>query len=424
MTLDLARIGSSLRVRNYRLYFSGQLISVAGTWMQTLALAFLVLHLSPSGTALGLATAARFLPLLVFGPVGGVVADRFDKRRLLYLTQTLSALLAGLFAVLIATGVIRMWMVLVLSLALGCVTVFDNPTRQSMIAELVPRSEVSNAVTLNSVSINIARVLGAAVGGVVVAALGFATCFGLNALSFIAVLVTLAMMRLAEMYPAARAGREKGQLRAGLRYARSTPEIFIALIMIAVIGMLAWEFQVTLPLLAGTFHGGAGTYGLMASVMGAGAVVGGLITAYRGTPRRARGLAVAAIGWGVAILAAAAAPDLGLELVVLLFVGYGSISFNSLAKTVLQLASVPAMRGRVMALWALAWGGTTPIGGPLVGWIAEEFGARWSLVAGGLPTVLIALVAWPALRRIDQRTAAEPADYRSTHDREDREPVR
>ena len=395
---------SSLTVRNYRLYFFGQLVSVAGTWMQTVAQSFLVLSLTSSGTALGLATAARFLPMFVFGPIGGLVADRMNKRRVLYLTQTLSGLLAALFAVLTASGVIEMWMVYLLALALGAVNVFDNPARQSFIAEMVRPEDLSNAVTLNSVSLNVARVFGAALGGVLVAALGLAACFALNAVSFVAVLVSLAMMRSADLYPSRRIAKERGQVRAGFRYVRRTPELMVPLVMIAVIGTLAWEFQVTLPLLArDTFHRGAGTYGLMASVMGGGAVIGGLIAASRQNPR-ARALSVAAIGWGVAISAAALAPTLPLELAALAFVGYGSITFNSMAKTTLQLAAVPIMRGRVMALWALAWLGSTPIGGPIVGWVGQTFGARWSLLVGGLPTVLIGFMAWPALTRID-RTA-------------------
>jgi MFS family permease len=403
----LGRIVTSLTERNYRLFFTGQLISVAGTWMQTVALAFLVLHLTKSGTALGLATAARYLPIFLFAPLGGLVADRLDKRRVLYVTQTLSGLLAGVFAILIATHAIEMWMVYVLGLGLGAVTVFDVPARQSFIAEMVPREKLSNAVTLNSVSLNVARVIGAALGGVFVALLGLASCFALNALSFAAVLITLAMMRRAHLYPAPRLVKERGQVREGLRYARTTPELLVPLIMIAVIGTLAWEFQVTLPLLAvDTFHKGAGTYGLMASVMAGGAIVGGVVSAPRVRPR-ARALSLAAIGWGITILAAALAPNLTLELVALIFVGYGSITFNSMAKTALQLASIPVMRGRVMALWALAWGGTTLIGGPLVGWVAQEAGARWSLVVGGLPTLLIGLAAWPALQRIDLRAASK-----------------
>ena len=397
---------ASLSHRNYRLFFFGQLVSQAGTWMQTVSQSFLVLGLTHSGTQLGLTTAARFLPVLLFGQVGGLFADRADKRRVLYVTQASAGLLAAAFAVLTGTQEMRLWTVYVLALALGFVNVFDNPARQSFISELVPPDDLPNAVTLNSVSMNIARVFGAALGGLVAAVLGLALCFGLNAVSFAAVLASLAAMRAAGLFPARRVTREPGQIMQGLRYVRGTPELLIPLVMIAVIGALAWEFPVSLPLMASkVFGGGAAAYGVMASVMGAGAVAGGLVAAGRGRPR-ASALCLSAIGWGIAILLAAVAPTMPLELAALVFVGYGSITFNSMAKTVLQLAAKPTMRGRVMALWGLAWLGSTPIGGSIVGWIGQDAGARWSLVVGGLPTLLCGLLALPALTRIDRHRAA------------------
>jgi MFS family permease len=402
------QIAASLHQRNYRLFFFGQLISVAGTWMQTVAQSFLVLDLTHSGTALGLVTAVRFLPVLLFGPLGGLFADRMNKQHVLRITQTASGLLAGVFAVLIATNSIHMWIVYLLAAALGCVNVFDNPARQSFISEMVSKKDLANAVVLNSVSINIARVFGAAAGGGIAAAVGLAWCFALNGVSFGAVVVSLLLMRSSELFPARRVAREPRQVRQGLAYVRSTPELFIPLLMIAVIGTLAWEFPVSLPLMArNVFHGGAAAYGVMGSVMGVGAVVGGLVSASRPRPRT-RALCLAAIGWGIAILAAAAAPNFPLELGALLFVGYGSITFNSLAKTTLQLAATPTMRGRVMALWGLAWLGSTPIGGPIIGWVGQNVGARWALVVGGLPTVIIGLVALPALNRVDRRDANAP----------------
>ena len=402
------QIAASLHQRNYRLFFFGQLISVIGTWMQTVAQSFLVLGLTHSGTQLGLVTAARFLPVFLFGPLGGLIADRMDKQRVLRVTQALSGLLAGVFAVLIATHSIEMWQVYVLALMLGGVNVFDNPARQSFISEMVSTKDLANAVTLNSVSVNMARVFGAAVGGVIAAAVGLAWCFALNGVSFGAVVISLLLMRSSELFPARRVTREPRQVREGLAYVRSSPELLIPLIMIAVIGTLAWEFPVSLPLMArDVFHGGAGAYGVMGSVMGVGAVAGGLVSASRPRPRT-RSLCLAAIGWGIAILAASAAPNLPVELIALVFVGYGSITFNSLAKTTLQLAATPTMRGRVMALWGLAWLGSTPIGGPIVGWVAQTAGARWGLVIGGLPTVVIGILALPALNRIDARRAEEP----------------
>ncbi len=251
---------------------------------------------------------------------------------------------------------------------------------------------------------NIARIVGAAVGGAVAAALGLAACFGLNALSFVAVLVSLMVMSGAQIARPVRAPRERGQLRAGFRYVRTTPELLLPLVMIAIIGTLAWEFQVSLPLVANeTFHGGAGLYGAMTATMGIGAVIGGLVSASR--PRVGmRTLGIAAIGWGIAITAAGLAPTLPIEFAVLACVGYGSITFNSYAKTALQVAASPEMRGRVMALWGLAWLGSTPIGGPVIGWIGEAFGGRWTLLAGGIPTLVVGLAALPTLSRLDRRS--------------------
>ncbi len=400
---------SSLSSRNYRLFFWGQLVSICGTWMQTVAQSFLVLQLTNSGTDLGLATAARFVPIFLFGPWGGVVADRLDKRRVLYVTQFLSALLALAFGLLVGAHAIQMWMVYLLALALGLVNVFDNPARQSFISELVPRKLVPNAVTLNSVTVNLARVFGAAAGGGIAAVLGLALCFDVNAASFAAVLISLGLMQADQMVPGEREAREPGQIRAGLTYVRSEPELLVPLLMVAIVGAMAWEFPISLPLVArGAFHGGVGMYGAMTAVMGAGAVVGGLITASRGRVPR-RGLAIAAVGWGVALTAAALAPTLAVEYAALLFVGYGSISFNSLAKTALQLSASPAMRGRVMALWLVAWGGSTPVGGPIVGWVGQELGARWSLIVGGVPTVIVGIAAYPILARIDHKRAQRRA---------------
>lgn len=391
------RAFSSLAVRNYRLFFLGQLVSMSGTWMQTVAQSILVLQLTSSGTILGLTIGARFAPLFLFGPWGGVIADRMNKRRVLFVTQALSGLLALAFGLLTYAGLMRIWMVFVLATALGLVGVFDIPARQALIPELVPTDQVRNAVTLNSVSANMARILGAAVGGGIAAVLGLSLCFDLNAASFLAVIITLALMTTSAIRTLPSRPREKGELRAGLAYVRSRRELVLPLTLVAVVGTLAWEFQVSLPLIAtGTFHGGADVYGTMTAVMGAGAVVGGLVSASR-VARRPTGLAIAAIGWGAAITAAALAPTRLLEYVALVFVGYGSITFNSLAKTTLQLAAAPHMRGRVMALWGLAWQGSTPIGGPIVGLVGAELGPRFGLLVGGVPTILVGLLVLPAL---------------------------
>jgi MFS family permease len=424
LVATLARYGRtafvSLGSRNYRLFFAGQLISVMGTWMQTIAQSFLVLQLTHSGTALGLTVAARFLPIFLFGPWGGVIADRFDRRRTMYLTQSASAVLAAAFAVLVGAHVVQLFMVYLLALGLGFVNVFDNPTRQSLISDLVPREQLSNAVLLNSITINAARIFGAAVGGAIAASLGLALCFALNALSFGAVVVTLVAMTSAEIARPPRAPRAPRQVRDGLRYVGRTPQLLLPLLMVAIVGALAWEFQVSLPLVASaTFHGGAGLYGGMTAVMGAGAVAGGLVSASRqhiGT----RALGISAAGWGLAIIAAALAPTLPLEFAALVFVGYGSITFNACAKITMQLGSRPDMRGRVMALWALAWVGSTPIGGPIVGWVGEQFGARWSLLVGGVPTLIIGLALYPMLSRLDRLDRPDRSNRLDRHCSQDR----
>ena len=399
-TRRITAASASLRLRNYRLYFIGQSISVAGSFMQTLAISFLALRLTGSGTALGVAAGVRLLPFVLLGPFGGLIADRYDKRRLLYITQTASALGALAFAALDWSGAMTYPLLLGLSLFLGCLTVFDNPARQSLISELVTRETLANAVILNSVSINVARILGSVIGGALVALVGIPWCFVLNAVSFGAVLVSLALMHTSELTPATRAPRGSGQVRAGFHYAVHTPELAIPLLMLTVTGILAYEFPISLPLLAvGAFHGNAATYGVMAAVMAVGAVVGGLIAASRSTPRNSSTLAITAIGWGAAITIAGLAPNLPIALIALAFVGYGSITFNSTAKTTLQLAARPEMRGRVMALWALAWGGSTVIGGPLVGWAASQFGSRSGLLIGGIPTVILGAVLLLIMRR-------------------------
>jgi len=400
-------MASSLRHRNYRLFFFGQMLSMMGTWTESVAQSFLVLDLTRSGTQLGLTLAVRFLPMLLFGSLGGVFADRRDKYKILYRTQALAGSVSAVFAILIATGEIRMWIVYLLALSLGFVNVFDNPARQSFISEMVPPEDLPNAVTLNSVAMNMARVFGAAMGGGIVALLGVALCFGVNAISFGAVIISLALMNKSALYPGKRASKAKGQVMQGLRYVRATPELLIPLVMIAIIGMLAWEFQVSLPLMATqVLGGGAESYGLMASLMGVGAVFGGLVSASRSRPR-ARSLCVASLGWGLAIVAASLMPNMTTELVVMLFVGYGSVTFNSYAKTVLQLAARPEMRGRVMALWAIAWLGSTPVGGPIIGWIGQDLGARWALGLGGVAALACGLLAYPALARIDRRALVQ-----------------
>ncbi|WP_423183520.1 MFS transporter [Arthrobacter sp. NyZ413] len=399
----LLAAGSSLRVRNYRLYTVGQSVSVAGNFMQTLAIAFLTLHLTGSGSALGLAVGIRLLPYLVAGPISGVIADRHDKRRMLLFTQTACALCSAVFGVLALTGWMTYPLLLGLSFLLGCLTVFDNPARQSIISELVEDADLSNAIILSSVLINLARVLGSAVGGALVAIIGIPACFFCNAASFGSVIVSLVMMRPSEMFRSERAPRAPGQVREGVRYALTTRDLAITLLMIIVTGTLAWEFPTTLPLLAtDAFAGNAATYSALVTAMSVGSIVGGLVAAGRRAASTPFTLSLTAAAWGSTMILAALAPTIVPALVALALVGFASIAFNSGAKANLQLTARADMRGRVMALWAMCWGGSTVIGAPLMGWIAQEFGSRWGLLAGGIPTLILGLALLPLLRREDR----------------------
>jgi MFS family permease len=406
----------SLGVRNYRLYFAGQVVSVSGTWMQQVAQAWLVLRITNSGVALGTVTALQFLPVLLGGAWGGVIADRFDKRRVLFGTQATAGLLALVLGLLTLSGDIQLWMVYVLAAALGCVNAVDNPSRQAFVHELVGRADLPNAVSLNSVLMNLARVIGPALAAVLIVTVGIAPCFLINAASYLAVIVGLALMRREELLGTGTVARAKGQLRAGLHYAWSTPELRNPLLLMVVIGTLAYEFQVTLPLMAKfTFHGGAGAYGLMTSCMAAGAVVGGLAVASRERPT-SKSLTRAALAFGLLILGVAAAPSLTVAVALLVLMGAASIAFIAMSNSTLQLRSDPAMRGRVMALFAVAFLGSTPIGAPVVGAVAQAWGPRAAIAIGGAAALAAALVtAGRPLRAIVSRAEANTAGEQDDH---------
>jgi MFS family permease len=402
----------SLRVRNYRLYFTSQIVSVSGTWMQTVAQAWLVLRLAPAsqqGVDLGLVTALQFLPMLLFGTYGGLVADRVDKRRLLYGTQSSAGVLALVLGLLTATGAVRLWEVFLLATLLGFVNMVDNPARQSFVLEMVGRDDLPNAVSLNSVVMNSARVIGPAIGGALIATVGLAACFDVNAVSYLAVIVGLSLMDRHALHRSAPVPRSRGQLRQGLRYVWRTPGLRQPLLLVAVVGTLAYNFQVVLALLAKvTFHGGAGTYSALTSLMGGGAVLGGLVVAWRSRPDIHR-LTAVGMGFGVLILGVALSPSLALALVVIVPMGALSIAFIATANATLQLRADPSMRGRVMALYAIAFLGTTPIGSPLVGWISQVSNPRVALVVGGLATVVAAATTRVVHQRGHARRTAVPA---------------
>jgi MFS family permease len=352
---------------NYRRYFAGQSISLAGTWMQMIAQSWLVLELTGSGTTLGFVIALQTLPTLLLGPYAGVVADRLDKRRLMIGLQTTMGVLALALGILTITGAVELWHVYALAFLLGLTNCFENPARQSFVLEMVGPDDLRNAVSLNSVLVNVARAIGPAIAGIVIATGGIGVCFLVNAGSFAAVVASLARMDTSALRPSVPAPRAPGQLRAGLAYVRRTPELVVPLAMMTLVGCLAYEFQVVLPIVASqTFAGDARSYGFLVAAMGAGAVVGGLWVAARG--RTGLGaLTGASAVFGLSMLGAALAPTLAVALVAMAFVGATSVAFLSMSNSTLQLVAAPQMRGRVMALWAVAFLGSTPIGGPIAG---------------------------------------------------------
>ncbi|HXA41618.1 MAG TPA: MFS transporter [Candidatus Solibacter sp.] len=393
----------ALAVRNYRFFFFGQIVSISGTWMQSVAQAWLVLKLSNNGALLGIVIALQTLPVLLFGAWGGVIADRFDKRKILVCTQVAAALLAVLLGVLTLTGVVTVWMVGAVAFGLGMVNVIDIPTRQAFVSEMVGREHMINAITLNGVIMNSGRLVGPAIAGVLIATVGIAPCFLINAASYGAVIAGLLWIRGRELFRAKPVPRAPGQLVEGIRYVWRTPELRTPLLMMALVGTFAYEFTVTLPIFTKfTFHQGAEVFGLMTSFMAGGSVLGGLVTAARAKPT-ARRLGIACAVFGVLILMTAAAPTLPLALLLLLGTGAASIFFAAMCNTTIQLTASSAMRGRVMALYAVAFMGSTPIGGPVVGFIGQQWGGRAALAVGGLSALLAAAFGWRSLNRQSRR---------------------
>ena len=405
-----ARTFKSLAVRNYRLYFIGQGISISGTWMQSVAQGLLVLELTGSGTQLGLVTALRSIPVLAFGAMGGVIADRYPKRKILYASQTMAGLLGLTLGILVATGEVQMWMVDILAVLLGFVSVVDNPTRQSLILELVGPDQIRNAVSLNSTEVNLARVIGPTLAGILVSTVGLAACFIVDGLSYFAVIVMLMRMREDEMFLGQTVTRTRGQLREGFAYAWANLPVRKTLIMMAIIGTFTYEFNVILPIFAEfTFESGPSAYAAMTAAMGLGAVVGGLSVA--GRVRTSQwSIVISAALFGCSVLLTALAPTLYVAVGLLLVVGYFSISFTTMGNSTIQLATDPTMRGRVMALWTVSFLGTTPIGGPIIGAIGEHIGARWGLLVGGVAALIAAAYGARGIQRVtstDEVTTVE-----------------
>jgi MFS family permease len=400
---------AALAVPNYRRYYGGQAISLIGTWMQMTAQSWLVLTLTHSSTAVGLVIALQTLPVLLFTPYGGVIADRGDKRRIMVVLQSAMGVQALILGLLTVTGSVRVWEIGVLALLLGVNNAFENPARQAFVLEMVGPEHLRNAVSLNSVLVNVARTVGPAVAGILIATVGEGVCFLVHAGSFVAVVASLVTMDLTALDPSPPAPHARGQLREGFAYVRRTPELAVPLLMMAAVGCLTYEFQVTLPVMASRgLHAGATGFGFMTAAMGTGAVVGGLALAARGKTGLLP-LVIAAWSFGIAVALAALAPSLAFELAALALAGAASISFMATGNSTLQLGAEPSMRGRVMSLWFVAFQGSTPIGGPIIGWVMGVLGARAGLGIGAVTCIVVGIAGLAALRRLPKRPSAARA---------------
>ncbi|MGW2931437.1 MFS transporter [Streptomyces sp. NPDC055722] len=391
---------SSLRVRNYRLFFLGQVVSNTGTWMQRIAQDWLVLSLTGSSAAVGVTTALQFLPMLLFGLYGGVLVDRLPKRPALLVTQSAMGATGIVLAFLTLSGDVRVWHVYLAAFAVGLATVVDNPARQSFVSEMVGPRQLQNAVSLNSANFQSARLVGPAVAGVLITGVGTGWAFLFNGLSFLAPIVGLLLMRARELHTVERAPRGKGQLREGLRYVAGRPELLWPIVLVGFIGTFGFNFPVWLSAYAGhVFHAGAGAYSLFNTLMALGSLTGALLAARRGAARL-RVLIAAAAVFGVLEIVAAGAPSLWLFALLMVPIGIFGLTVNVTANTTVQMGTDPAMRGRVMALFMMVFMGGTPLGAPLVGWITDTWGPRVGFALGGAVSAAAAVTIGLVLARV------------------------
>jgi MFS family permease len=382
------------------LYIAGQAVSTAGTWMQLVAAPWLVLELTGSGVALGVDTALLFLPILLFGAWGGVIADRYDNRRVQIGTQIAYAVLAATLWALVATGVVELWMVFALSFLTGIVTAVDMPTRQSFYLELVGPEDLTNAMSLNTATFTGMRIVGPAIAGVLIAWKGTAPVFLVNAISYLAAIAALVAMRTSELHPRAHVPRAKGMIRAGVRYVLDTPALRLPLSLMLVVFLFGFNFAVLVPLLATrTFGGTATTFGAMLALFGVGSLAGALAMASRATRPSPRRLAVLGVALGGLSILLALSPTLAVAFLVLPAVGAAGIAFAITGNSTLQLTSAPQMRGRVMALYSVVFLGSNPIGGPLAGWVGEHLGPRVGIGVGGVIAAAAGIWALAAVTR-------------------------
>jgi MFS family permease len=398
---------AALGHRNFRWYLMGQGLSQAGTWMQTVAMGWLVLKVTGSGGMLGLVSAAQFTPTLLFGAFAGTLADRHSRWHMLQITQVLAAMIAMALGIMVVTDTIAVWSLFVLAAAFGTVNAFDMPIRSSFVYELVGPEDITSAVGIGSTTNNVARIFGPAAAGVLIATFGLAVPFMVNGVSFLAITVALLLMRRSEFVPKAPVKRDKGQIREGIKVVWADSRLRTPMLMTVVIGMLAYENQISLPLFAKfTFHREATGYGILSSLMGVGSVIGGLLIARFGRATHRR-LGFAALFLGASMLVAAVMPTFWTMSAALLFVGAGSVAFITMNSATLQLTSPVAVRGRVMALYITAIIGTTPIGGPMIGWIGQHIDPRATYITGGLACLITAAFAWPSLQRSTEEAVSD-----------------
>jgi MFS family permease len=381
----------ALRSHPFRLYFGGQVVSASGSFLQQTAIGWLVFELTGSASELGLVLAAGGIPSLLLGPWGGAVADRVDLRKLLIVTQTLYCLLAALLWGLAVAGDATVAVLVGIGVAGGFVQIADSPARQALVSRLVPPEDLASAVSLNGVVVNSARVVGPALAGVLIVTVGTTVCFGLNALSYLAVIAALVVIRPRKAGGPAPPGRRG--VKEGLKYAAGRQQLWLPLLMMLVVGLLAFNFGVVLPVFAKvTFHGSGGTYGLLTTMLSIGAILGSLAVGLIHHPRKPY-LLFAALGFAVTSAATAAAPNVAVACVTLLVMGATAFCFVTLCSTTLQLHSSSAFRGRIMALWVFVYLGTTPIGSILTGWIIAAGGPRAALLVGSGACVAAAVLA-------------------------------
>ena len=388
----------SLRVRNFRLFFSGQLISQIGNWLTLIAQALLVLTLTDSGFALGLLAACQFGPVLVLGAWSGLVADRSDKRKLLMIVQSFAMLQSfalAFIAFMHHPPIVAIYVVAVLG---GIATAFDNPARRAYVVEMVPEANVQNAVSLNSALMTGSRVVGPALAGLLITTVGYGWTFAADGVSYIAVILGLFMMRTRENRPHLVTPRGKGQIREGLRYVRTIPELFVPLVMMAIVGTFAFNFQTVMPLLVKrTLHGTTRTFTLIYSVISVGSLVGALLSARRSSVS-VRHIIWSTYAFGASMMLLAITPNVPFTFPIGILVGISSITFMTTSTAIVQLRADPSMRGRVLALQAIVFLGSTPIGGPILGWVCQHFGARFGVLVGGVSAIVAGIYGMHAVR--------------------------